>query len=181
LIRLTFSRDPKPFHDMMERSMRENGGVRLPGGAYLIVPNIFPDVHSVIRAQVSDQGLRGSSVITTEELEDSIFADIRSLPRRHMIGQQHRQTIAMDVPSTWEDLAQEMEEQEAEVQQKDQSSEGMVPISLEYRRTFIHVQVPSSLFSAPSGGPRTESNRASMILENPRNKVPRKKVLGNVM
>mmetsp|Transcript_47370 Transcript_47370/g.88217 ORF Transcript_47370/g.88217 Transcript_47370/m.88217 type:complete len:462 (-) Transcript_47370:55-1440(-) len=189
LIRITFSRNPEPLHNILQDSMSENGGVRLPGGAYLIAPCMY---HDMIREQVAGKGLGCGDVIVTEELEESLLANVRSIPRKFKISEQRRETIAIDVPQTWEDLAERVEEQRQaaeDMEGENQSSEGMLPIHVGFERTFIHVMLPSSMFSAPSGGPRTESDRprtefdrASMTTEtpgsrNPRSTIPRNRVL----
>lgn len=192
LTRFTFSRKPGPLHEVLKGLMRESGGVKLPSGAYLIAPPIF---HDLIGEGLAGEGLGRCDVMATPALAGAVSEAIDSLPRRYKISIQSCETIAVHVPPTWEELDEDVNDQEQTVEEtqgeeveeqvhaaedapgENQSSDTIIPYSLQVTRTFIQVLLPSSMFSAPSGGPRTQSDSASMITENPRTRVPRNRDL----
>lgn len=97
-------------------------------------------------------------VILLEELESILMKALNCLPRKYKISMQSRDIIHGD-----------------EKQEESDDQEPQDPVPFNIVRSFIHVRVPSSLYSQPSSGPRTVSTTetCSRKGENPRNSVKR--------
>lgn len=166
LIQCTFSRDPEPFHVIMQDLMRERDGVRLRSGAYLFAHPF----NRTVREFVDEAAVTSSKdVILTADLEDVVKAAVKNVPRRFRVHEPRCQPLVPDTWEAWEDFVEEQVPWEGE-------SADQIDIMM-IKRTFIHVPIPSSLLSAPSGGPRTNSDVpltarfATHIAANPRRMV----------
>jgi len=168
-----FSRNPKEFHDCIKR-WTDNEDIkrrigdecirsRLPSEAYILAPAMW---YEYIQKHIGSNCLTlgPGHVIVHEELEQSLMEAVRALPRKFKISVQSRGSI-ID------------EHEPPDVTQVGETS-GYGPhdtIQLQIVRTFMQVKVPSSLYSAPSDGPRTASTTDASLSKgpNPRGSVRR--------
>lgn len=141
VVRLTFSRNPKELHEVLQ--MLDLPGVhsdsRLSCGGYIIAPL---RLHKAIEARSHELKLGPADVIVTAELEQVVMDEIKNLPRKYKIS----------ITSSSINL-QAGETAFAEDAQQDVTMSEDV-WNVQVKRTFIHLDLSSSLRSEPSPHPQ---------------------------
>jgi len=123
---------------------------------------VVPEVYPIITAHFEVEGLPlyHSDVIASLCYEDAVMRAIYSLPRKYKLCIRHRELL--DVAAV------------PEIASAAQDPNGTdIPVII--KCTFIHIPIPSSLFTAPSDGPRTASTTDAQnnCGPNPRRAVAR--------
>jgi len=160
MILLRFSRDPEALHNRLQHDEKlediridlssNNMSLRMNNGAYVFVPSYL---HGAVKEHISNEGteLGPNYVVVTAEWEQRIMRVVHSMPRKYKVSVKGR-----------------------EESQLHHVSKG-TRINIIVSRTFLEVKIASSLFSGPSGGPRTASTTEADPRkgQNPRGAVKR--------
>jgi hypothetical protein len=168
LVRLTFSRNPTQLHELLQRHTGfKYPPRRLECRSYLFVPDTL---HDIIQAKSAEMKLGPADVILTEDMETYVLDVVKSSLKRSLkISVKHRMPFKVDSKKDEDDEVNGCAtDQDLKSDHNPSYQDCDVP-RLHIFKTFIHVPVPSSLVSAPSGGPRT----ASTSDFNPRSRVKR--------
>lgn len=164
---LKFSRGPAALHDRLlndgklediRRALSSNGlSLRLNNGAYMFV---LPDLYEAVADHISKEGLRvgPDHAVVNADWEQRVLQVVSSLPRKYKVSVRSRDTCEV-----------------LHACNKSQPTSKGSCIEIMVLRSFIEVKVPSSLFSGPSGGPRTASTTDADCRKrpNPRRAVKR--------
>merc|ERR1712066_1021411 len=110
-------------------------------GTYMFVP---PGLYGAVKEYISKEALKlgPDHAMVTEEWEAVVMQVVGSLPRKYKVTVQNQGICEVqhdNIPSGGQDG----------------TWKGKPRIEIIVLRSFIEVKVPSSLFSGPSGGPRT--------------------------
>lgn len=110
-----------------------------------------PDEHSAVLDYISDSEhkvqLGPSHVLISETVEDVVTQCVASLPREHKILVQNRLMISSPRANVTSDIPG-----------GGSGCDWLSDVLVVVQRTFIHLSIPSSLRSMPSGGQRTSSS-----------------------
>lgn len=164
LVVMRFSRDPAILHERLQQAMSKLGlKWRLPSGAYAFVPqDLIDTVHTYVEEESIQLG--PGHVLVVQELEDEVMQIVHKLPRKYQVSVESYETLTL-------------EKREPVHAEEDEVNEMDVPHGLHnvilVQRSFIHILLPSSLRSEPSGRPRTvsSSDAAPRAPQNPRSFV----------
>lgn len=165
---LTFSRHSRKFREVLD----DAGGLELPSGAKIFVrPEHYDPVVEQLR--VDNWDLKKYHVVVSEEHEATVMRAVASLPSKEQIRRKDR--VALAVPNSPSQEAAGSANDDAGVESLESDDGGSAPVvealdsegdedpsmgSLPVvlvQRTFIHVPLPSSIYSGPSSGQKTAS------------------------
>lgn len=164
ILLLEFSRNPEVFRDALEhgealqecREAMLGAGFQtaLPGGAHLFV---LPDLVPIALAAISQQGLtlNRRHVIVDQESEAQVMRAVKSLPSRAQVRRKNREAVQLPPPDPQSEGCVDVSEAD-DVEAVIFDKRDWIKLIV-VKRTFIHVPIPASIYSGPSGGPKTVS------------------------
>lgn len=175
----SFSRSPASFRQVLHMCPRlascvqllEDNGYpsELKSGAKLFV---HPEQYEAVTQAIKDYDLRASHIIVAQDLEDSVTAAIQSLPKKHKVYFRDAQDLHLDHAKESLDADNTAPDCDQEPLDPNVVTTAGICVQVIVKRTFIHLELPSSMLSRSCGN-RTNSTTNAAIRGRAEGKNPR--------